>query len=228
VYSIPANTESLLIFTTGAALKTLSRVTGGTTGKNYPFTPYISPVGTDVNPIYVVPVAPAVDDTVTIAWGTTPTNPWYVVADAGVRMIVDSVLQGILGAEGGVAPTNGIPIMGVSNGDTEFVAVDTGGRLLPTPATILADGTVTNGGTAINAPTSGAWWITGFDISAAASDSPSLLSGGVVLGRVFIPAANEVGVHDFTFPVRVTGAVTYGAANVNQSALVVIRGFAGP
>ena len=126
--TLPANAETLWVFCVGVVGMILQSVVGVTTGKPYPFAAMPLLFGAGANPIYVVPVSSAADAQVTITWAAAPAQ-WYVVADAGVRLVIDQVLQSILATAGLASPGVGLEMLGTDGTNARVVATDTIGRL---------------------------------------------------------------------------------------------------
>jgi hypothetical protein len=105
--NLPANAETVLII---KGSQSLTSVVGVTTGSSYPV---VQPLPGD-NGFYLVFVAPGADPQVTITWGANAQWTWYVVADAGVRLIADLILEQMAGpgTGGSLAPSSGLFVGG--------------------------------------------------------------------------------------------------------------------
>jgi hypothetical protein len=179
--TMPANTESLLIINNqGTALES---VVGTTSGYSYPFFP-----GAGSAELYVVEVSPVVDPEVTITWFGAPGAQWYVIADAGVRVVNDAVLAAA-SASSDIAvagiPTQDVLVAGLYHSGGTYgvypVAVDATGHLVPLGPTLSAD--MSTSKTVLTAPSSGAYYLFGIDIV-----SPTAAS----YGDLQSPAATEI------------------------------------
>ena len=140
--TLPANAETLWVFCVGVVGMILQSVVGVTTGKPYPFAAMPLLFGAGANPIYVVPVSSAADMQVTITWAAAPAQ-WYVVADAGVRLVIDQVLQAILATAGLASPGVGLEMLGTDGTNARVIATDKIGRqygIPGVPATDTGDG----------------------------------------------------------------------------------------
>jgi len=188
--NMPANTEALLIIGAGAYV---SSVTGTTTNKTYTF---IYPTN-DNTGFAIVFVSPAVDPAVKIMLELAPAPEWYVVADAGVRTVVDAVLaSAVAGASGGgVAPAGAVLVAGSSpsfgGGDAYVLETDDNGRLVPLVPTAAIR--ISAAGEVLAAQASGAWYLFGLDVQATVATGTLNLDDVVtsdVICFVQPPAAN--------------------------------------
>lgn len=131
--TLPANAETLWVFCVGVVGMILQSVVGVTTGKPYPFAAMPLLFGAGANPIYVVPVSSAADMQVTITWAAAPAQ-WYVVADAGVRLVIDQVLQAILATAGLASPGVGLEMLGTDGTNARVIAVSQQGITYAIPS----------------------------------------------------------------------------------------------
>jgi hypothetical protein len=131
--TLPANAETLWVFCVGVVGMILQSVVGVTTGKPYPFAAMPLLFGAGANPIYVVPVSSAADMQVTITWAAAPAQ-WYVVADAGVRLVIDQVLQAILATGGLASPGIGLEMLGTDGTNARVIAVSQQGIAYAIPS----------------------------------------------------------------------------------------------
>jgi hypothetical protein len=131
--TLPANAETLWVFCVGVVGMILQSVVGVTTGKPYPFAAMPLLFGAGANPIYVVPVSSAADMQVTITWASAPAQ-WYVVADAGVRLVIDQVLQAILATAGLASPGVGLEMLGTDGTNARVIAVSQQGIAYAIPS----------------------------------------------------------------------------------------------
>jgi len=131
--TLPANAETLWVFCVGVVGMILQSVVGVTTGKPYPFAAMPLLFGAGANPIYVVPVSSAADMQVTITWAAAPAQ-WYVVADAGVRLVIDQVLQAILATGGLASPGIGLEMLGSDGTNARVIAVSQQGITYAIPS----------------------------------------------------------------------------------------------
>jgi hypothetical protein len=216
---LPANTETLWIFTSAAAGEVLKSVVGTTTGEHYP--PAAMPLlpGAGVNPIYVVPVSPAADPSVTITWGAV-NGPWHVVADAATRQYIDQVLQAIYATGGLASPGVGLEMLGTDGTNARVIAVSQQGIPYAIPS---APDTATG-----DHPPN--------ELLAASinSDSPLLAApGGGLRYRIFaviIATTNVNGIGSFAYVAATkTGATVYlgfAAASPPSASPIPLSGLA--
>ena len=158
VVQLPPNCQSLLVFTKGAPQPyQLQSVVGVTTGLEYPASAMNFPTSGPYNSVYAVVAMPGVDGQVTVTWGGAPTHGWGVIADAGVRQVVDQTLFALAAENGLPAIGGGLEVFGWDLTDDRQLLTDNTGRLnvIQVGANLHVHGTVGNGGQVLAAPAAG-------------------------------------------------------------------------
>lgn len=130
---IPANAESLILLSGGFQAGIVPTNAGTTTGASYPVSVYNSISSSSVYTAFVISVSQAADAQLSISFTGAPTSTWYVVADQGVRQVVDMALQLITAIPGRVAPYSGAIVGGTDGLDYRQFLTDTTGRLETLP-----------------------------------------------------------------------------------------------
>lgn len=155
--TLPPNCESLLIVS-GGTLATPT-VGGVTSGQAYPVVNAL-PGGFG---FWVASVAEAVDQQVTVTFSSNALADVYVVADAGVRLIVDTILASAV-FQAGITETGtptAVLVGGLSRGSGNFtlqpLEVNAQGRLLiaSSGGNVKAHGVAANAGAVLAAPAAG-------------------------------------------------------------------------
>lgn len=226
--TLPPNAESILIFLQGAVVESLALVQGVTTGCHYSFSEMpIGPPGG--NPIYVVSVVPAMDDQLEIGFSSYATGlTYYVVADSGIRQVLDVYLANIVGIANEAAPVSALLVAGSDGTELRPLSTDSNGRLVPlVPTDTSAMGMAVGPTTFLGAPSSGAWYLFGVDITTT----------GVGAGQVYfitgagtwICVASIAGPGTISIPLqgmRVTSSVILNG--INTAGTCVLRYAPGP
>lgn len=112
VVTIPPNTESLIIVGVPTSATTSPTVVGVTSSLDYLVSQVPTPAGTGISPVFLASALEPIDSQVTIHWPGGVTGEWYVVADAGIRQILDLTLANILATAGDAATQLGLIVMG--------------------------------------------------------------------------------------------------------------------
>lgn len=221
--NLPANTESLLIFAPNNTLNALLSVVGVTTGQDYPPLPYTPFVVHFQSPIYVVPVSPAADPSVTITWAGNP-GQWYVIADAAVRTFIDPNIALALTLSGTTFKGSGFVVLGQEVGGIVVpLLVDAAGTLSvgPIGADTKQHASVTNGTTILAAPTAGkANRLYKCIISVVTVPENVNLIGvtsGVIYGTATPTVSSYGAVMDFSQPIDCTEALNLSDTTNNQN-----------
>lgn len=232
---VPPNTETIWIIADNVSAIPVSHVVGVQSGVYYPVSAMPLVAGGGDIPIYVVPIAAALDSQVTIVWGANP-GAWWVVADASVRQFIDTTLAGLITTGGGQANSTGFMVYGEYNGFAEPLATDSGGHLIPLVPT-ASSGVVTANSFSvatqvIAAPGSGALYLFGADITpnnGAANSGLDLITGGVTIAEAFGNLAANLGP---TITVNLGGyrttAAVFASPITTINARVVVRYALGP
>lgn len=222
---IPSNAQSLIIFSKGASTAyQLETIIGGTTGFPYYFGAMDFPTSGPYTSMYVAVATPGVDASVTLTWDGIPADGWVVVADTGVRAVLDQSLYALAAVNGVADSGAGVAILGQSGGKNYELETDDNGRLIPLVPT--AASSIVGAGTLLAAPSSGANYLFGWDFyseSAALDDAATLEVGGTIIAysRISEAGATQTGIDHIQLDgFRTTAAVTIvGAANGAASAL---------
>lgn len=127
--TLPANTETLVILVPQAGYDATIEVLGMTTGHEYPST--VLPVSAIEVAFFtgMANVAPPADASVTVTLGSAPTVTWYIVADAGVRLVTELTVQSAMQASGASVPPDGIAVLGSDGTDARFLRTSQQGIL---------------------------------------------------------------------------------------------------
>lgn len=112
--TLPPNCESLLVVVPGVVFYggQSVQVVGTTTNGTYPAIACIQFPDVDQIGLFIAAVSPAADPAVTVTLTATPSADWYVVADAGVRGVVDYAGALAIAIPGSSPPVGGIQTMG--------------------------------------------------------------------------------------------------------------------
>jgi hypothetical protein len=206
--TLPPNAETILIYQNEVLSESLDLVQGVTSGCDYSFSKMpVGPPGS--NPIYVVSVVPAMDSQLIIGWSGYATGiSYYVVADSGIRQILDVYLQYVLGTVNFPVPTSALLMGGTDGADLRALETDSNGRLVPLvpTASVAASNTVANE-TYLNALGSGAYYLFGYDASAAAATDISCMANGANISQLNIAAGGNAQADLKGF--RTAGPVTF-------------------
>lgn len=184
---LPPNSESLVILGQFASSPNNPIVTGNTTGTKYPViaeTDQSTPNST----VYVATVSPAADAGVTITWFSGAPPTWQVIADSGVRITADAILNQMRAFQGGGASiTPGIQIFGSGpTGTLQAVQVDAKGRVIASGPNLTASVTPgAVGQSLLAAPAAGtANYIYGVYMEVGGVAGPAIIQIGEVSGAV--------------------------------------------
>lgn len=220
VVNLPPNCESLLLIGGGVFI---TSVIGTTSGRSYPIIQSSEALGAGGG-FAICMVSPAADPAVTISFATTSTN-LYVVADAGVRVVADMILQAmtIAALGGGIAPSAALMVGGIDvNGDGWPLQVEAGVlEVIQVGANVHAHGSTANGVPFLGAPATGkANRISKVVVSVAGVPECVNLTGatsGVIYGAVDLGTANYTGEINFPSPIDVTEALVLSDTSINQN-----------
>lgn len=229
IVALPANCETVMVYAKNGGSITINTVVGTTTGTTYPFTAFPSGSSGPAFALWTIAVAPSLDPSIHIIIAGGSGSSWAVISDQGIRQVIDTVLATTVRFNGAASSGPGVPILGSDGSFWRDLLTDTFGRLftMPGAATTLATGTFANGAQVLGAPGSGSYYITKVQALAAASDrgrmasTPGDIYFNVNPGPTLTPT-------DFDTPIQVTSALTWTPATVNQSATIIVTGFAGP
>jgi hypothetical protein len=224
--SLPPNTESLLVFVQSTSGYELESTIGVTTGFYYPIGLYPSMGGGSQNSLYAVGVSPASDSEVVITWVSAPNEPWYVVADSGIRVIVDATLSQVVAEVGASVPGNGVLVLGSDHAVALPFLLGFGGETIPLVPSMAGQQTASAGGAQILPAMGGGnhYYLFGYDVDASAVSTLEISDASYVIADINFPATGLQGVplHGFKTvgPVKVTAPLA--------SPLVTLRYGEGP
>lgn len=191
--TLPANSESLLIFVQETELPASPPLVQGVTSSLYYPVTFLDYVNvTSQTSVWAVMVSSAIDTVVRVAPNGSAGAGFYVVADSGVRLIGDLVTAAASAAPGSALP-NLAQLMGGSDGtDLRALRTDSSGQLL------VSIGSMLNPATTVTGPDAyGASAVVGTSLDYAREDHdhglPSAPSSGLTSVTAFIASNVTVG-----------------------------------
>jgi hypothetical protein len=226
--TLPPNAETILIFQNEVFSNVLNSIQGVTSGCHYSWNQLpVGPPGG--NPIYVVNVVPAMDDQLIITWQSYGSGiSYYVVADSGIRQTLDVYLQFVLGIVNEDVPTSALLVGGSDGADLRALQTDSNGRLVPlVPTDTSPMGMAVGPTTFVGAPTSGAWYLFGVDITTTGAGVGQIYF--ITGGGTWICVASIAGPGTISIPLqgmRVTSSVILNG--INTAGTCVLRYAPGP
>lgn len=241
---LPPNCESLLVMCENGGILEVSSVIGATSFAKYPFVPYAGIAALGASAWLISTVQP-LDAMIQINLSVAPGLNWVAIADQGIRMVADTVLNSIVAPNGGNPDKVGVLAMLMDILGTAHVAEsDVHGRIalgdpnvpdgvIPRVATTTILSSAANGATVLAAPAAGtANYIFGCDVVASNPDGCTLDDGA---GHRYVQmcmstfSAGVAGAEPVLLgPIRATTLLRYLAFSVNQVATWRVSYAVGP
>jgi len=213
---VPLNIQTLVVFSTGPTIATSNELkcVGVTTTTEYPGSVRFPSPGINGYSVRAFPVAPVLDQSVILTWGSAPTVDWYVVGLSVVNVVDVPDLAPLVATNDAAQNGTGVVIMGLFNGLTHYVRVDGNSMLLVGKAT-NATGPTAIGVLAtpvLAAPSGYLYQLHGYDVvsTAAATVKLEILDGATVVAYVDVPTTGLAGVnlHGFVAGAAITAVAS--------------------
>lgn len=226
--TVPPNTESLVVGFGAGEVGNVASVVGVTSGIKYPVQTFVGPNLVALTSVWYAAVAPSIDISYVITLSAAPGGPWYAVADAGIRQVIDMALVNALQQAHTGFQNPGLPVLGSDGSHFFDLQTDSNGRIVPIVPTVGI--ATTSSGVLIAAPGSGANYLFSADLFLPASTvafailtTPGNTVAGLSAGDASpnSQAADHADLDGF----RTTGAVS---VNFGGAGELVVRYAPGP